>query len=151
MGKNRRSKQRARELQAAKSNTITLNNHGVSMTDQPMYPSVEATKVVGDYDDNPVVPDDTTLVEATAYAEASVTKAADLEGVPFSVQMLDVIRMSGLQGVTLDDLYNRFPHIKRSSVTARLSEAKKKGTVMEVGARIGTSGRTLPVIVAVTP
>jgi hypothetical protein len=134
MGKNRRSKQRARELQAAKTNTIILNNHGVAMTDQPMYqtPDTEATKIVGDYDVEPV-PEDTTLVEAIVVADADVVKAASI---PFSVRLLNFIRNAGMNGVTMHDIYVWVPDAKPSTVRARITDLRKQGKVMDYGDRI---------------
>lgn len=135
MGRNRRARQRARELQQAKTMTIARNNGHVHHDVQPVDPVVVQPPA-----------DDTTMVETQVMAEADVVKAADI---PFSVRLLNFIKNTESNGTTIDDICDWVPDVKRSSVTARVSEYKRKGLVEETGAtRVGSSGRPQNVIVA---
>jgi hypothetical protein len=58
------------------------------------------------------------------------------------------VRDSGEEGMTQDDLLERFPNLSYSSVTARPAALKRKGMILDSGRkRPGRSGRLQVVLI----
>jgi hypothetical protein len=80
----------------------------------------------------------------TSHQAAASIKANYLEAL-----VLRAIRESGKQGMTADELLDKFSHLSYSSITARPASLKRKGLIRDSGERRpGRSGRTQSVLVA---
>ena len=79
----------------------------------------------------------------TSHQAAASIKSNDLEAL-----VLRAIRESGKQGMTADELLEKFPDLSYSSITARPASLKRKGLIKDSGGRRpGRSGRSQAVLV----
>jgi hypothetical protein len=78
----------------------------------------------------------------------SKMSASDLPVTDLEVLVYEAIRDSGEEGMTQDDLLERFPNLSYSSVTARPAALKRKGMILDSGRkRPGRSGRLQVVLI----
>lgn len=80
----------------------------------------------------------------------SASAAADLPVTDLEALVLHAVREAGADGMTQDELLQRFSHLSYSSVTARPAALKARGLIADSGMRRkGRSGRSQTVLVAV--
>ena len=78
----------------------------------------------------------------------SKAAANDLPVTDLEVLVYQAVRDSGEEGMTQDDLLERFPNLSYSSVTARPAALKRKGMILDSGRkRPGRSGRLQVVLI----
>jgi hypothetical protein len=82
-------------------------------------------------------------------SDTSIEAAKSLDVTSLEFMVLNAIRKAGAQGMTQDELLQKYPKLSYSSVTARPAALKRKGLIADSGERRkGKSGRNQAVLVS---
>ena len=145
MGKQRKTKRR-RALIAARSATVAINDYDKTarqvLITMPTFAPEPMAVIHADPDETtdnvyfaPTGDSWTKIAEAIATAADVPVEYVDLEGtvradkpVPFSDRLKDAYRQH--DGLITDDIVSMFPDVPRSSITARISDLKKRGLIV---------------------
>jgi hypothetical protein len=80
--------------------------------------------------------------------DTSIEAAEALDVTNLELVVLNAVRRAGRDGITQDELLQKYPKLSYSSVTARPAALKRKGLIVDSGLRRkGRSGRNQAVLV----
>lgn len=80
--------------------------------------------------------------------QTSVEAAESLDVTNLELLVLNAVRKAGKDGITQDELLQKYPKMSYSSLTARPAALKRKGLIADSGERRkGRSGRSQSVLV----
>jgi len=82
-------------------------------------------------------------------SDTSIEAALSIEVTQLERMVLSAIKSAGNQGMTQQELIEKFSNYSYSSITARPSALKRKGLIVDSGERrVGKSGRKQAVLVS---
>jgi hypothetical protein len=91
----------------------------------------------------------TEMIHRHHASDTSIEAAESIDTTRLEQMILDDIELSGIWGMTQDDLLRMHPRLSYSSITSRPAALKRKGLIYDSGERrLGKSGRRQAVLKA---